>query len=61
MYLIKMSAAPTTFSWMRGLLVVALLAAPAPVLSQTREALGTLLDTITVRPFSVNIYSYPVQ
>jgi alpha-N-arabinofuranosidase len=23
--------------------------------------LGALPDTITVRPFSVNIYSYPVQ
>jgi len=25
------------------------------------QTLGALPDTITVRPFSVNIYSYPVK
>jgi len=25
------------------------------------QTLGAFPDTITVRPFSVNIYSYPVQ
>jgi len=32
-----------------------------PEVQVEEQTLGPLLDTITVRPFSVNIYSYPVQ
>ena len=32
-----------------------------PEVQVEEQTLGALPDTITVRPFSVNIYSYPVQ
>lgn len=32
-----------------------------PEVQVEKQSLGALPDTITVRPFSVNIYSYPVQ
>ena len=32
-----------------------------PEVQLEEQSLGALPDTITVRPFSVNIYSYPVQ
>jgi alpha-N-arabinofuranosidase len=32
-----------------------------PEVQIEEESLDTLPDTVTVRPFSVNIYSYPVQ
>jgi alpha-N-arabinofuranosidase len=32
-----------------------------PEVQVEEQMLGSLPETITVRPFSVNIYSYPVQ
>jgi len=32
-----------------------------PEVQVDEQTLGPLPDTITVRPFSVNIYSYPIQ
>jgi alpha-N-arabinofuranosidase len=32
-----------------------------PEVQVEEQTLGALPETVTVRPFSVNIYSYPVQ